>query len=324
MSNDVSRKRFISLVAKYGSTVFMIGGFAFFSIRMPETWLTSYMLSTVIEQTVSLGLVALGLTVVMATGETDMSIGSIVSLASMLSMICIANNQPIWIAIVLTLLCGAAIGIVNGFMRTTMKIPGIIPTIGTQSAIAGVALMVNSGNMIYGSGEFLKSYTRIGRGYLGAVPISAIIFIAGAILIWLLLARTKTGRLFAVIGGNPKASMFSGVKVNRQVLKAYVICAVLGAAAGIMASARSGSGNPEAGVDLFLDGLIAVTLGSTMLTSEKEYRAIGSIVGAVFITMMINGLQLMGQGYHMQCIMRGFLLLIGLTLSSLGSITVGQ
>lgn len=313
----MTKAKTLSFIEKYGSFLFMIACFAFFSIKIPDIWLTSYMITTAIEQSVSLGFVSLGLTIVMASGEMDMSIGSIVSLASMVSMMCIASSKPIWMAVVVAVACGAAIGLMNGFMRTTMKLPGLIPTIGMQSAVAGVAMMVNAGNMIYGSGKFLQPYTRIGRGSLGAVPISAIIFIVGAVAVWFPLARARAGRLSYMVGGNSRASLFSGVRVNRQIVKSYIICAVLGAIAGIMASARSGSGNPQAGVDLFLDGLIAVTLGSTVLTDEREYRALGSIIGAVFITMMINGLQYLGMGYHMQCIVRGLLLLIGLTFSSL-------
>ncbi|MCI6040934.1 MAG: ABC transporter permease [Clostridiales bacterium] len=316
----MSKKKVIGFVAKYGSAILMLGAFLYFSIRIPDIWLTSYMLSSIVEQSVSLGLVALGLTIVSAHGEMDMSIGSVVSLGAMLSMMCIASNRPIWTAVLLTVVCGAAIGVVNGFMRTKMRIPGMIPTIGMQSAIAGVALMVNNGNMIYGSGEHLKAYTQMGRGYIGAISVPALIFVAIALVVWFVMAKMKQGRLFYMIGGNADATALSGVKVNRQVLKGYVFCAILGALAGVMASARSGSGNPEAGVDLFLDGLIAVTLGSTLLTDEREYRAVGSIVGALFITMMINGLQLIGQGNHMQCIMRGVLLLLGLVLSSLRSI----
>ena len=316
----MSKKKVIGFGAKYGSAILMLGAFLYFSIRIPDIWLTSYMLSSIVEQSVSLGLVALGLTIVSAHGEMDMSIGSVVSLGAMLSMMCIASNRPIWTAVLLTVVCGAAIGVVNGFMRTKMRIPGMIPTIGMQSAIAGVALMVNDGNMIYGSGEHLKAYTQMGRGYIGAISVPALIFVAIALVVWFVMAKMKQGRLFYMIGGNADATALSGVKVNRQVLKGYVFCAVLGALAGVMASARSGSGNPEAGVDLFLDGLIAVTLGSTLLTDEREYRAVGSIVGALFITMMINGLQLIGQGNHMQCIMRGVLLLLGLVLSSLRSI----
>ncbi len=316
----MSKKKVIGFVAKYGSAILMLGAFLYFSIRIPDIWLTSYMLSSIVEQSVSLGLVALGLTIVSAHGEMDMSIGSVVSLGAMLSMMCIASNRPIWTAVLLTVVCGAAIGVVNGFMRTKMRIPGMIPTIGMQSAIAGVALMVNNGNMIYGSGEHLKAYTQMGRGYIGAISVPALIFVAIALVVWFVMAKMKQGRLFYMIGGNADATALSGIKVNRQVLKGYVFCAILGALAGVMASARSGSGNPEAGVDLFLDGLIAVTLGSTLLTDEREYRAVGSIVGALFITMMINGLQLIGQGNHMQCIMRGVLLLLGLVLSSLRSI----
>ena len=195
----MSKKKIIGFVAKYGSAILMLGAFLYFSIRIPDIWLTSYMLSSIVEQSVSLGLVALGLTIVSAHGEMDMSIGSVVSLGAMLSMMCIASNRPIWTAVLLTVICGAAIGVVNGFMRTKMRIPGMIPTIGMQSAIAGVALMVNNGNMIYGSGEHLKAYTQMGRGYIGAISVPALIFAAIALVVWFVMAETRQGRLFYII-----------------------------------------------------------------------------------------------------------------------------
>lgn len=316
----MSKKKILSFIAKYGSAILMLGAFLYFCIRIPDIWLTPYMLTSVIEQSVSLGLVALGLTIVSAHGEMDMSIGSVVSLGAMLSMMCIASDRPIWIAVLLTVLCGAAIGVANGFMRTKMRIPGMIPTIGMQSAIARRgADGQQRQHDLWHRGKPEGLYPDRPRLYC-SLSLPALIFAVIALGVWFVLSRMKQGRLFYMIGGNADATALSGVKVNRQVLKGYVLCAVLGALAGIMASARSGSGNPEAGVDLFLDGLIAVTLGSTLLTDEREYRAIGSIVGALFITMMINGLQLTGQGNHVQCIMRGVLLLLGLVLSSLRSI----
>ena len=130
-----------------------------------------------------------------------------------------------------------------------------------------------------------------------------------------MMSKTRQGRLFYVIGGNKEASRLSGVQLHLNVILAYVICGALGAFAGLMSAARSGSGNPEAGINFLLDGLIAITLGSTFLTEEREYKALGSVVGALYITMMINGMQMMGCGNHQQCIMRGVLLLVGLTLS---------
>lgn len=308
----------VTFISKYGTAILIVLSFAFFSIKMPDIWLTSYVMITILEQSVSLGLVALGLTVVNAAGEMDMSIGSIASLGSMITMFLIVGEQSIPVAIIATLLIGAAIGFVNGFMRTKMRIPGMIPTIGTQIAVAGIAMMVNSGNIIYGGGHALDTLTTMGRGYLGEnISIPAIIFLVVALLVWFMMSKTRQGRLFYVIGGNKEASRLSGVQLHLNVILAYVICGALGAFAGLMSAARSGSGNPEAGINFLLDGLIAITLGSTFLTEEREYKALGSVVGALYITMMINGMQMMGCGNHQQCIMRGVLLLVGLTLSSL-------
>jgi ribose/xylose/arabinose/galactoside ABC-type transport system permease subunit len=297
--------------------VMIMGLFVYFSFLMPDIWLTTYNLMNLVEQTVSLGLVALGLTVVRAAGEMDLSVGSMVSLASMLSMGLIMAGRPIWLAIVIALFAGLSVGFVNGFMRTTMRIPGVIPTIGSQGAVAGIALIYNWGNMIFGRGPAVDAFCNIGRGYIGPISIPAAIFLVVAFVIWFLLNRTKYGRLLYMIGGNPEASRLSGVKVNRHIRLSYIMCGILAASSGIMMTARIGAGNPLGGNDLLLDGIIAVMVGSTVLAGEQEFNPVGSIVGAFFVTLVMTGLQMIGKGYHVQCILRGVLLLVALTLFSL-------
>ena len=103
----------------------------------------------------ALGMAALGLTISLVVGEFDMSVGSMVSIGSMVSMMMIAGDKPIIVAVLLTVLIGALGGVVNGFIRTVLRIPGVIPTIGTQSVFAGIALLINSGNMVYGKLYYL-------------------------------------------------------------------------------------------------------------------------------------------------------------------------
>jgi ribose/xylose/arabinose/galactoside ABC-type transport system permease subunit len=285
---------------------------------MPDIWLTSYTMLTLVEQTVSLGLLALGMTVVWTAGEADLSAGSMVSLASMLSMgLIMKSGWPVWLAILVAILAGVCVGFVNGFMRTTLRIPGVIPTIGSQSAVAGLALIYGWGNMIFGSGSAMDAFTRIWRGTIGPVSIPAIILGASVFIVWFLLKRTRFGRLLYMIGGNPEASRLSGVWVNRCVVLSYVVCAMFAALSGVMMSARIGAGNPHGGADLLLEGIIAVMVGSTILAEEQEFNPIGSLVGAFFVTMVIAGTQMAGRGYHVQSILRGILLLVALTLFSM-------
>ena len=300
-----------NVLSRFSPLALVIAVFLIFSFLIPDLWLSWYNFSGMLEQAVALGMAALGLTISLVVGEFDMSVGSMVSIGSMVSMMMIAGDKPIIVAVLLTVLIGALGGVVNGFIRTVLRIPGVIPTIGTQSVFAGIALLINSGNMVYGSGKNFTTFTRLGRGF----PIAAIIFLLVAAMVWLFVTKTRNGRAAQMVGGNDVACGLSGIPVNRYIRMGFIICAMLGAVGGIMAAARSGSGNPKAGVDLFLDALIAVNLGSAFVAEEQqEYSVVGTTIGVLFIIMTINGLQLMGKGFHVQCIMRGILLILARAL----------
>jgi len=304
-----------NVLSRFSPLALVIAVFLLFSFLIPDLWLSWYNFSGMLEQAVALGMAALGLTISLVVGEFDMSVGSMVSIGSMVSMMMIAGDKPIIVAVLLTVLIGALGGVVNGFIRTVLRIPGVIPTIGTQSVFAGIALLINSGNMVYGSGKNFTTFTRLGRGYVIGFPIAAIIFLLVAAMVWFFVTKTRNGRAAQMVGGNDVACGLSGIPVNRYIRMGFIICAMLGAVGGIMAAARSGSGNPKAGVDLFLDALIAVNLGSAFVAEEQqEYSVVGTTIGVLFIIMTINGLQLMGKGFHVQCIMRGILLILARAL----------
>lgn len=314
---EVGNRKWYLSISKVGSIAIIGGLFIYFAVLMPDIWLTGYNLMNLIEQTVCLGLVALGLTFVCAAGENDLSVGSTASLASIISMGLIMGGQPIGVSVIISLFIGSLVGLCNGILRTKVRIPGVIPTIGTQSIVAGLAMIYNWGNMIFGSGPAVTKFCVLGRGYVGPISVPALILVLTGVLVWVLLNYTRFGRLIYMVGGNPEASRLSGVRVNRIVMLSYMVCGVLAAAAGVMMSARIGAGNPLGGNDLLLDGIIAVMLGGTILAEEQEFSPAGSLVGAFFVTLVMTGLQLCGHGSHVQCILRGVLLIVALALFSL-------
>ena len=291
--------------------------FMYFAITMPTEWLSAYNFRNLIEQTVSLGLVALGLTMVRAAGEMDMSVGAMMSLASMLSMGLVLAGKPVWLSTSITLAVGGVVGLANGFMRTTARIPGVIPTLGSQAVLRGAALLYNNGSALFGVGPGVALLCKLGRGTVGPISIPGSILVGGAALCWWILGRTRYGRLVYMVGGNSRAARLSGVRVNRVVLFAYILCAMYAAAAGVMLSGRLGSGDPFVGNDLLLDSIIAATVGSTVLAEEQEFSPFGSLAGAFFVTLVNTGTQMAGQGYPAQCLLRGVLLFASLALFSL-------
>lgn len=313
----MTSRGFYMRISRLGSIIMFAVLFLYLSIRMPDTWLTMDNFRNLVEQTVSLGMCALGMTIVRAAGENDLAIGSTVSLTSMVSFSIVLAGWPVWLSLLATLGVGAGIGLANGLMRTALRIPGIIPTIGSQHIILGLAMICGWGNMIFGRGPGIDELCRLGQGFIGPISVPATILALVVLVVWFVLDRTKLGRMLYAVGGNPEAARLSGTNVNGIVVVAYVLCGMLASAAGFMMSARIGSGNPFAGADLLLDSIIAVMIGSTVIVDEQEFRAAGSVFGAFFITVVMTGMQSQGQGYHTQCLLRAVLLLVSMGLFSM-------
>jgi len=304
-------------VARTGSLAIIGGLFLYLAIRRPDVWLTSYNLMNLAEQMVCLALITIGLTITVAAGEIDLAVGSQVSLASVISMGLIVAGWPVWLAVLGALLVGVAIGLVHGVLRTVLRVPGLLPTIGTSSAVAGVALVYTWGNMLHGSGPALGAFTMMGRGRIGPFPVTATILAVLSIVFWFMLNKAKFGRVLYMIGGNPDASRLSGVPVKRYIVLAYVVCSICAAISGVLMSARIGAGNPFAGAEMLLDGLIAMNIGKTVFTEEQEPHIVGSLIGAFFMTFAAAGMQMLGKGFHVLCMLRGSLLLVSLALNSM-------
>ncbi len=313
----LSRQKAYLLVSRLGTISMIVMLFAYFAITMPTEWLSLYNLRNLVEQTVSLGLLAVGLTIVRAAGEMDMSVGAMMSLGSMVSMGLVLWGQSVWLPIAITVAVGGLGGLANGLMRAKARLPGVIPTLGSRAVLSGLALLCNGGSALYGVGPGVTTLCELGRGSLGPISIPGSVLLGGVVLCWWLLGRTRYGRLIYMVGGNSEAAKFSGVRVDRVVVIAYTLCGIYAAAAGVMVSGRLGAGNPFVGNDLLLDAIIAVMVGSTVLAQEQEFSPFGSLAGAFFVTFVNSGMQMAGQGYPAQCILRGVLLLGSLALFSL-------
>lgn len=299
-------------MSRWGSVGTIVAIFTYFAVTMPSVWLSGYNLINLLEQTVTIGLLAMGMTTVCAAGEMDLSVGSMLSLATVIVMSLAVAGRSVWLAIVITLFIGAVAGAFNGLLKTVARIPGVLPTISSQSIVAGIALVYTNGVAVYGAGPGVDAMCRLGRGIT-----PGIVLVVGAALVSWFLGRTRYGRVIYMTGGNPEAARHSGVFVNRVVLSAYVACGVLAAASGVMLAGRIGSGSPIVGADFLLDAIIAVMIGSTVLTQEQEFTGPGSLVGAFFMTVVNSGMQISGQGYPAQCLLRAILFVVCLTLFSL-------
>ncbi|AHK46171.1 MULTISPECIES: sugar ABC transporter permease [Ensifer] len=278
-----------------------------------EYFLTPGNISNVLLQTSINGVLAIGMTFVILTRGIDLSVGSVVALAGMVSASFATTSAtagiagapyPFFIALAIGILVGVACGIIVGFIVSRFSVPAFVATLGMLSAARGMTL-------IYGGGKPVPALTPefrwIGTGNILGIPMPVILLAIVFLASWWILTRTRFGRYIYAVGGNPHAAKTSGINVTRIRFLVYVISGGLSGLAGMMLSARTGSALPQAGIAYELDAIAAVVIGGTSLSGGVG-RVTGTLIGALIIGVMNNGLDLMGIQSYYQQVLKGALI----------------
>jgi ribose transport system permease protein len=249
-------------------------------------------------------IIAVGMTLVILTGGIDLSVGSIVALSGTIASSLMANDIHMWIAILVGILIGGIAGLINGLTITKLNVPPIITTLAMMTAARGIALVYTNG---YPISNLPDSFVFLGRGYLGPIPVPAIIMLVIYILGYILLTQMKVGRYIYGLGGNEEAVHLSGINVNRTKILVYVICGLVSAVSGLILASRLNSGQPLAGSGFEMDAIAAVIIGGASI-SGGEGTMIGTLIGALIINILNNGLNLMNVNPYSQMIVKGVVL----------------
>ncbi|HSK68719.1 MAG TPA: ABC transporter permease [Candidatus Limnocylindria bacterium] len=273
-------------------------------------FLTVRNLLNVLRQNAVIGIVACGMTYCIISGAYDLSVGSVVSLAGVITILSINAGVNEFLAILWALLAGAAVGLVNGTLISSIRGrsgEAFIITYGMQVVVASIALFPSNGLFISGkvSEGFFKA---IGRNYW---PI--IIFLGIAVLMEVALKKTRYGRKMAYIGSNMNVAKMSGIRVTPLRISFFMISGLLSAAAGVLLCSRVTSSNPTAGVGFEMDAIAAVVVGGTSTAGGKG-SVLRTVVGAIVIGTMGNALNILGiTAYHQQ-IVKGMLIVVAVSL----------
>lgn len=259
-------------------------------------------------------LIAFGMTFVILTGGIDLSVGSILAFTGAITAKLIATGTEAWVAILIGIVLGAVFGAVNGLLISFGKAAPFIATLATMTIFRGATYVFTDGNPITGqalNNSFIFQY--IGRGYLFGIPFPIILmFIAFAVL-YLVLHKTAFGRKTYALGGNAKAAFVAGVKTKKVTILIYMISGMMAAIAGTILTSRLGSAQPDAGMSYEMDAIAAVVLGGTSLAGGKG-RIFGTLIGALIIGTLNNGMNLLGISSFYQQIVKGFVILIAVLL----------
>lgn len=257
-------------------------------------------------------LISFGMTFVILTGGIDLSVGSILALSSALmgSMI-IGGLNPV-LAIIAACVIGTALGAVNGLIVTVGKVAPFIATLATMTVFRGLTLVYTNGNPISGLSED-QAFLDFGQGYFLSIPVPAVIMLLVFAVLHFILTSTPLGRKTYAVGGNEKVSFIAGIKIERIKVFAYAVTGTLTALAGAILTSRLNSAQPTAGTGYELDAIAAVVLGGTSLSGGKG-RIVGTLIGALIIGTLNNGLNILNVSSFYQQVVKGIVILLAVLM----------
>nr|WP_232219637.1 ribose ABC transporter permease [Carnobacterium pleistocenium] len=269
-------------------------------------------LLNLLRQVSTNALIAFGMTFVIITGGIDLSVGSTLALSSALMAGAIASGLDPILAMVLSLFAGTAFGAVNGLLITKGRMAPFIATLATMTIYRGLTLVYTNGNPITGIGDsFIFKF--VGRGYLFGIPFPVVLMIISFILLYILLHKMTFGRKTFAIGGNEKAAFIAGIKNDRIKTGIYAISGLMASLAGIIITSRLDSAQPTAGTSYEMDAIASVVLGGTSLSGGRG-RLVGTLIGALIIGTLNNGMNLLGISSFYQQVVKGIVIIIAVLL----------
>lgn len=299
------RQRLQTLITSTVLVLMMIG----FSSRSERFFEVSNLLN-VARQVSPLVIVASAVTLVMISRGLDLSVGSVIAATAVLAAHLAAHKMPIWQAYLFAIGLGGLFGAVNAFIIVKMRVSPIIATLGTLNVARGVAYLISPSAILVG---LPKSWDVIGTSYIGPIPTAVVI--AGGIFLFfqLLLNKTIFGRHVYAVGGNEETARLSGVNVERVNVLLYVMTGLVSGLAAVVLSSRLGSGDPNIGVGFEFQVIVAIILGGTSLAGG-EGRLTGTLIGALIVGFLGNGLNLAGVEPFWQYVAQGIVLVFAVAL----------
>ncbi len=316
----------INLAIRYGFLTLLVGLVVFFSIAA-DGFAGPHSAVFIFQSVAITGILALGVTCTLVVGGFDLSIGSVATSSLMLSAyVMVVWEQSALVAIVLCLLMGALVGLVNGWLIVRMRVPDLLATLGMMFLLIGLQRIPTQGRSIatgmtlpdgtVAQGTFSPAFLALGRHRFDLfierlLPVSVVVLLVIAVLVFLFLNYTRHGRLMYAIGSNERASSLAGVAVNKYKVTAYVISGVLASVGGMLMSARLGRGDIASGNNLLLDSVAAALIGYAVLGAARP-NAFGTAMGALFVGILLQGLTMMNAPYYTQDFVKGAVLVLAL------------
>jgi ribose transport system permease protein len=308
--SSIKDKSFLEIINRFKTGIGLLVLVIVLSFMSPY-FLTIPNLLNIVRQVSIIAIISFGMTMVILTGGIDLSVGSMLAFSGAITAGMIVNSGlNVFLAILIGLAAGTALGLFNGIAVAKAKLPAFIVTLAMMTVARGFTLIYTNGRPISGFNETFRFF---GAGYLGRIPIPVVIMFLLLIVIFVLLKKTPLGRYIYAIGGNEKATKLSGINTDKIKIAVYGLNGFLAAVSGIILTSRLNSAQPMAGEGYELDAIAAVVLGGTSLSGGSG-TVIGTIVGALIIAVLNNGLNLLNVSSFYQLVAKGAVILLAVFL----------
>lgn len=289
--------------------------FIFFSV-FTNGFMTVSNMTTILLGTAVIAILALGTTFVIITGGIDLSIGTGMALCAVMTGVFVTNmGMPIWLGVIGGVLTGMAMGLINGVNVAYLGLPPFIATLAMMMIAGGLALIVSGVSPIYFSRD--SGFQAIAMGNLiPGVPNVALILVTLVVIGYIALNKSLLGRFTFAIGSNEEATRLSGVNTRRWKIRIYVLAGAFTGVAGVVIASRLGSAQPQIGMGYELQAIAAVIIGGTSLLGGRG-SIVGTMIGALIMGVLINGLRIMSVQTEWQNVIVGFVVLVAVFFDTL-------
>lgn len=281
---------------------------------MNPQFLTVSNLTNILRQASYIAIAAVGMTMVIIIGEIDLSAGSLVCASGLIGAIVVRYTNNVVLAVLAALLVGAIVGAINGFLNAVGKLPGFIATLASMVVLRGLAYIITGGNSVVWDNQ---TFTAIGTGYVGIIPIPVIIMVVVIIFGMILTKKMRFGRYIYAVGGNEETSKWSGLPVTKIKILVFTVMGILTSISGLIITARLGSGQPSAGLNFEMDAITATVVGGTSMSGGKG-TIFGTVVGVILLTVLTNGMTLIGMNTYWQQVLKGIIIVISVLADTKG------
>jgi inositol transport system permease protein len=307
-----ARKPFdlVGLLEKYGVLVFLVLLIILFTFYNPR-FLSARNVTNILTEVSIYGIIGIGMTYIILTGGIDLAVGSLLAFSAMCGAYIVSTlggdfTMSWFVALLVACAVGTTVGYLHGKVTTRFNVPPFIVTLGGMTVWRGATLILNDGAPISG---FNAGFRWWGRGDILGIPVPVLVFFIVAVAGYVVLRYTRYGRQVYAVGGNPEAARLSGLSVSFVVCSVYVITGFLTGLAGFLLSARLGSAEAIAGVGYELRVIASVVIGGTSLLGGMGGVG-GTVIGALLIGVLINGLVIMNVSAYYQQVIIGAIIVL--------------